>query len=435
MDRLAVLRGHLAPHRCAAATAAAASSTGPTTGGSEEEEAITAVEFGVLRGTRPRSAGRNARLDEHGVAVAVPIVRLTTSSGATGFGRCKNANAPLEAVLGMHVGQAFKVLSASAADDQSTRAAATGLAAGVNAVEYALLDLLGKLRGVPVYQLAAEAVGATATASPAGGLRVPAYDTSLYIDDTHLPNDREAAELMASEAMEGYNRGHRAFKIKTGRGARWMDLEAGTARDIEVIKAVRNAVGPECPIMIDANNGYNLAITKRVLAETRDVGVYWVEEAFHEDSVLYDALRDWLNAEGIACLIADGEGAAHPSLVAMATNGPLDVVQYDIFSYGFMAWVTLGPTLDAAGVLSAPHHYGAALGNFYSGHLTGAIQNFSRVEWDEVSTPGIDASAYSVDDGYVRIPDVPGFGLVLDDAVFRAAVQQADGGRSFGKPL
>jgi hypothetical protein len=30
---------------------------------------------------------------------------------------------------------------------------------------------------------------------------------------------------------------------------------------------------------------------------------------------------------------------------------------------------------------------------------------------------------------------VPGFGLVLDDAVFRAAVQQADGGRSFGKPL
>ena len=33
----------------------------------------------------------------------------------------------------------------------------------------------------------------------------------------------------------------------------------------------------------------------------------------------------------------------------MATDGPLDIVQYDIFSYGFMAWVVLGPQLDAAG--------------------------------------------------------------------------------------
>ena len=68
----------------------------------------------------------------------------------------------------------------------------------------------------------------------------------------------------------------------------------------------------------------------------------------------------------------------------MAVDGPLDVVQYDIFSYGFMAWVVLGPILDAAGVMSAPHHYGAALGNYYSGHLAGAIEGFSRVEWDEV---------------------------------------------------
>ena len=312
--------------------------------------------------------------------MAVPVVRLTTRSGATGFGRQRSSGAALEAVLGMTIGSAMALLSTSAESTESD--STNGLGAAVNAVEYALLDLVGNLRKLPVYQLAAEAAGLAVADGPR---KVPAYDTSLYIDDTHLSDEAEAAELIASEAMQGYNRGHRAFKIKTGRGARWLELEEGTARDIAVIKAVREAVGPDCPIMIDANNGYNLAITKRVLAETRDVGLFWVEEAFHEDAVLYEELRQWLDAERIECLIADGEGAAHPALVSMATNGPLDVVQYDIFSYGFMNWVSLGPQLDEAGVMSAPHHYGGALGNYYSGHLTGAIQGFARVEWDEVS--------------------------------------------------
>lgn len=50
----------------------------------------------------------------------------------------------------------------------------------------------------------------------------------------------------------------------------------------------------------------------------------------------------------------------------------------------------------------------------------------------QVVTPGIDASAYSIEGGYVSIPDVPGFGLVLDEAIFKAAVE-AETGRSYGK--
>ena len=49
-----------------------------------------------------------------------------------------------------------------------------------------------------------------------------------------------------------------------------MELEKGTRRDIAIIRAVRKAVGPDCPIMIDANNGYNLNLAKRVLDETAD---------------------------------------------------------------------------------------------------------------------------------------------------------------------
>ena len=58
-----------------------------------------------------------------------------------------------------------------------------------------------------------------------------------------------------------------------------------------MIRAVRAAVGEEAPLLLDANNGYNLNLTKRVLAETAECGIYWMEEAFHEDRVLYDDLR------------------------------------------------------------------------------------------------------------------------------------------------
>ena len=47
---------------------------------------ITAIEWATLEGRRPRSAGGNARLGVHGDAIRLPIIRLTTEDGASGFG-------------------------------------------------------------------------------------------------------------------------------------------------------------------------------------------------------------------------------------------------------------------------------------------------------------------------------------------------------------
>jgi L-alanine-DL-glutamate epimerase-like enolase superfamily enzyme len=48
------------------------------------------------------------------------------------------------------------------------------------------------------------------------------------------------------------------------------------------------------------------------------------------------------------------------------------------------------------------------------------------VEWDEVSTPGIAAEGYTIDEGWVTIPNAPGFGLTLDEDRFAEAI--ASGG-------
>ena len=368
---------------------------------------IVLIEWGCLEGCRPRAAGSNARLNEHGRLFRLPILRLRTEDGSWGFGLCSTSSEQASALLGKRLDEVFLT-------DQ-------GVAEPWLAFDYPLWDLIGQRAGLPVYVLAAATSGITVQ-SP---YRVPCYDTSLYFDDLHLPTNPETAQLIAMEALEGYGRGHRAFKIKVGRGARHMPLEEGMARDIAVVRGVREAVGPDATIMLDANNGYNVNLAKRVLAETADCHVFWIEEAFHEDGVLYRELRTWLAEHDLAVLISDGEGQSDPSLLEWARQGLVDVIQYDILEHGFTHWLATGRLLDAWGVRAAPHHYGWHYGNYAACHLAGAIRGFVSVEWDEATTPGLDASGYAVAEGWVSVPEQPGFGLTLDEAVFQRAVAEA----------
>jgi L-alanine-DL-glutamate epimerase-like enolase superfamily enzyme len=373
-----------------------------------------AVEWARLEGRRPRRAGRNARLEEHGVAVRVPILRITAEDGSSGFGAYHGSPERAGELLGVAVDDLFSP--------------AGGVPERWLPFEYAIWDLAGARSGQPVYALAARMAGRTVDEP----FRAPCYDTSLYFDDLHLDQEQAAAELIAAEARAGYERGRRAFKIKVGRGARHMPLEQGTRRDIAIVRAVRQAVGSAAPIMLDANNGYNLNLTKRVLSETAGCGIFWMEEPFHEDEVLYRDLREWLASQDLRILIADGEGQADPRLIQWARAGLIDVLQYDIFSYGFARWLALGRALDGAGVRSAPHHYGGHYGNYAAGHLAAAIERFAFVEWDEATTNGLGASGYAIDEGWVTLPRVPGFGLALDEGVFRRAVA-TDGFSRSGK--
>ena len=368
---------------------------------------IASIELGTLVGRRPRLAGYNARKrDDHGWEAPVTLARITTADGAAGFSVSNVSRQQAESFLGKPL------------DELIT--AANGVDPKAFALETPLWDLLGQRAGLPVYRILADRAGKK-VAQP---LRVPCYDTTLLIDDLHLPTHEEGAALIAAEARFGYEQGHRAFKIKVGRGARHMPIEDGNRRDIAVVRAVRAAVGPDAVILIDANNGYTLNIAKHILSETAACNLFWLEEAFHEDDELYEDLHAWIESEGLSVLIADGEGAASPHLLDYARRGIVDVIQYDIFSYGLTKWLQTAPKLDAWNVRTAPHHYGRHLGNFVAGHLAPAAANFAFVEWDELATPGLDTSAYAVDDGLVSLPDAPGFGLKLDESLFQKAVKE-----------
>ena len=77
------------------------------------------------------------------------------------------------------------------------------------------------------------------------------YDGSIYIDDLEA-SDAEAVRIFHEEVHTGQAFGYRNFKIKIGRGARWMPTQQGLERDVLVIHAVREAAGPDAKILIDA---------------------------------------------------------------------------------------------------------------------------------------------------------------------------------------
>jgi len=362
------------------------------------------IEAGYLTGKRPRSAGSNARLPEHGIEVREPFVRLHFEDSSSGFGFSRVTADQAEALLGKALDSLISLEN--------------GTAAYGGSINFPLWDVLGQRTDKPIYQLLAGE-----HFDSAAPFTVPCYDTSLYFDDLHLQDDKAAVALIANEARAGYDRGHRAFKLKVGRGALHMPLFEGTRRDIAIIRGVREAIGSGLPLMIDANNGYNINLVKWVLAETADCDIYWMEEPFHEDRILYEGLHEWLGEQHLPVLIADGEGQAAPNLMDWAQAGVVDVVQYDLRDCGFDDWLKKARQLDAWGVKTAPHNYGSAFGNYASSHVASALEHFTFVEWDQIDLNGLDSSGYVINAGKVQVPTAPGFGLRLDETIFDKSVK------------
>ena len=361
----------------------------------------------------------------------VPVARVTLDDGSSGWGLSRADEGTVRGLVGASLAEAYDPTA--------------GVPVRFRPLEYAIWDLVGKRAGQPAYALAAEILGRP---RPADGARVRCYDTTLYIDDLATPDAESGAALMAEEAMQGWARGHRNFKIKIGRGNVHFPTDVGLRRDVAVVNAVRAAVGPDADVMADANNGYTYNIARDFLAGTADSRVFWLEEAFYEDATLYRRLRAWMRAEGLSTRIGDGEGrgmadpglpnllagdgyhatvgssAPNDALLDMVREGIVDVLQWDVLAPGLTRWLEVSPSIEAWGRLASPHHYGTHLGNYHSCHLGLAVPNYGFVEWDEAQTPGISAPGYAVVDGYAHVPSAAGFGLELDEDTFGRAVRE-----------
>jgi L-alanine-DL-glutamate epimerase-like enolase superfamily enzyme len=345
---------------------------------------------------RSKVAGKNARLDVHGDTAVDRMIRLHTDTGVEAIGNCRADEASCRQILGKDPFEFYRT-----AENQFASPLGVGTAP--------LWDLAGKLLKKPVYEL----LGGR------GPERVPVYDGSIYFADL-LPQYADRWQDRFKEEIDmGLALGHRAFKIKIGRGNKWMPRAEGDARDVQVIKLIRQHAGKDVLLGVDANNGYDLPGAKRLLEQVGGENLAFVEELFPETVDDCLALKAFIRERGWKTLVADGETQGNaevfkPFVAAKA----IDVYQGDMNRFGFEGIMTEAALAEPQGGLVAPHNWGSFNGYYMQLHVGRAISNFYRAEHDPLSTPLLVAEGFERKEGTTSVPATPGLGVAINERYF-----------------
>ncbi|MEU4363238.1 enolase C-terminal domain-like protein [Promicromonospora sp. NPDC023987] len=353
---------------------------------------IRSVRLARLDTRYPRTVGRNARLGSHGDGPDSHVAVLVTDDGRTGWGLFEGPPGDVGRVEGRQLSELID--------------AGTGVLDDADRwLDIALHDLLGVVFDAPVHAL----LGGH------GSVDVPLYDGAIYFDDLDPQDAPRGIEVLLQECRADAALGYRDFKLKIGRGNRWLPRDLGDVRDIEVTRAVRAAF-PDARILVDANDGYDLDGFVTYLEAVADVGLFWVEEPFLDDAGDLAALRAWLDAKSPETRIAEGETSPDVgALLPVAAAGSIDVLLMDVMSYGLTAWRRLMPDLAAAGVQGSPHAWGRPLKTRYAAHLAAGLGNVEVVEGVPGDVAGVDPRLLRPVDGVLRLDGAPGFGVPLPD--------------------
>lgn len=349
------------------------------------------------------------------------LIRIGTDAGAEGIGVMGYARpndeyrTALRQLLGSDPLSCFTWNNATIA---GRAPAFAGLLAKYPHLDGPLLDLVGKLQGEPVWQLL----------GPAVRDRVEVYDGTLYFSDVWF-KDRGVRAVL-EEAEEAVKSGYKGLKFKVGRGRKWMEREAGLLQDVEVLRAARSAVGPDVKVLADANDGFRNDDERawRLMRETKDVKLYWMEEIFPEDEQRYAALRKRMAGAGITTLIADGENMREPSAFKPYLKSPrlFDAVQMDVRVGGMLANRELAGMAAAAGAISVPHNWGSQVGVLMGLHLAKGVKGVAAAEDDRSTCDVITAEGYEFKDGFYSVSDRPGLGISINREVYEEKYRRGE---------
>jgi L-alanine-DL-glutamate epimerase-like enolase superfamily enzyme len=360
---------------------------------------IISIEKSHLRGSRPRDIGHNARIGNHGSGIGDTVIRVRTENGATGLGWARINEEEAQSLIGRKVEELFDLEEMSTTSDGDV-------------IDLPLWDLVSKLHDQPLYQF----LGAR------GSPEVETYDGSIYMDDLEA-DDAEAVEIFQKEVQTGKDYGFTNFKIKIGRGARWMPMQEGLARDILVIHTVRVAAGPDAKILVDANMGNTLNSARHILEECSDANIFWFEEPFAEDPALNKALSEFIEEKGYDTMVADGEFAPPPSFFQMVEQGWIDLVQHDFRFRGLSWWRKTAEMIEPWGALCAPHTWGSFVEKFPHAHFAASVPHYSLLEACPADVDGLITGAWQMKDGKLMVPDEPGCGFEVDEDLYQKGLQ------------
>jgi L-alanine-DL-glutamate epimerase-like enolase superfamily enzyme len=208
-------------------------------------------------------------------------------------------------------------------------------------------------------------------------------------------------------AAKRFENGYRAFKLKVG---------FGIERDLKNLKALRDALGSEIELMVDANQAWSLDEAAESAPKLERFDLRWLEEPIRAD-------RPWVDwrrlAERTTIPLAAGENVSGISAFDQAIQSrALRVVQPDLGKWGgFSGCLPVVKEIRASGLRYCPHWLGGGIGLAASAHLLAAAGGDGLLEVDANPNPLRDEifpAAVSVKGGAITLSEAPGLGAVSD---------------------
>ncbi|GMQ75986.1 MAG: L-lyxonate dehydratase [Gammaproteobacteria bacterium] len=267
--------------------------------------------------------------------------------------------------------------------------------AAISAVDIAIWDLMGKLTGKPVFKLLG---GRTKD-------RIPVYYSKLYAN---------TVEAMQAEAQQAVDAGYPAMKSRFGFGPK--DGMAGMRENLKRVAALREVIGYDRDLMLEAYMGWNLDYARRMLPKLERYEPRWLEEP-----VIADDLHGYAELNAGPIPIAGGE---HEHTLfgfrQLLDLKAVSVVQYDTNRVGgITAAQKINALAEAYQVPVIPH-----AGQAHNYHLTMANINCPMSEYFPVYDVEIGNELFyyifngdpPARDGFLDLSeDTPGLGITISD--------------------
>ncbi len=338
----------------------------------------------------------------------VSLVRVTADDGLEGWGQTAPYHADISATI-LHRQVAPHALGHDADDierlvqlipEREHKFPGSHLYRALGGLETALWDLRGKRYGKSVCEL----LGGESRP-------LPVYASSMRRD---ISPEEEAERFVRLREEQGFE----AFKFRVGKEC-GHDEDEWPGRTEGVVAAVRDALGDEAVLLVDANSCYTPTAAIEVGRMLEAHGV-----AHFEEPCPYWEL-DWTRqvAEALDLDVAGGEQdclvETWREMIAMRA---VDVVQPDVcYLGGLTRALRVAELARQAGLPCTAHSANLSLVTVFTLHFMGAIENAgpyveysieptSYYPWQE----GLFAPAPTVEDGCVAIPDGPGWGVEID---------------------
>ena len=349
------------------------------------------------------------------------FMRVTADNGLTGIGEASlNGWESAQQAYAVDLGARLlgKTVEDTAAELRVFAHSPGGLIASsiVSALEQAVTDLRARHAGVPVHVLLGKAVRKS----------VP-----VYANINRGARDRSPAGI-AQSAREAVAAGFGAVKIAPFDGVYFGDADAAslaskTKLGIERVYAIREAVGPDIKVMVDCHWRFDEASTLDIMRELKDARLYWLECPISENPDCYATLgRLHKETNGCGMKLAGAERQISTTgFSPFIAEHLLDVVMPDVkYAGGYAEMLRIAALCERHGTGFAPHNPTGPVCNLASMQLCMVAPGFLILEHQLAESPlyfdVVGGYRPRLVNGCFEVPDVPGIGANLDDAVLAA---------------